>query len=316
MITQDIKLAAQSLVSGNLVAFPTETVYGLGADARNPVAISKVFAAKGRPADHPLIVHIGNLEQLSEWALEIPDSAWKLARHFWPGPLTLILRKRPSVSKLITGGQDTVGIRIPNHPLTLKLLQEFGAAIVGPSANKYGHVSPTTAQHVADDLGASVSCILDGGACQVGIESTIVALTEEPIILRAGMISPTQLSQVIGHPVSTRAQTTIRTAGMHASHYAPNTPLQLCDNVFATTQQFATSGQKLAVLSFDEQPNNLPKNIVWQQASSDPVVYAHDLYATLRNLDQLDCELILLQQVPNEPAWLAIQDRLARASYN
>ncbi len=318
MITQDIDFAVQCLQQGDLVAFPTETVYGLGADARNPLAVQKVFQAKGRPADHPLIVHIGSIEQLDEWAQDIPAIAWDLATHFWPGPLTLILRKQPNVSTVVTGGQDTIGIRIPNHPLTLKLLQQFGAAIVGPSANKYGHVSPTTAQHVADDLGTAVHCILDGGPCTVGIESTIIALTQEqPIIMRAGMIRAAEISMLIGNQVTTYQQTPtlIRTAGMHAAHYAPATPVQISADLLTSLQQLHNQGKKIAVLSFQPSPNSLHDNIYWQQASTDPTIYAHDLYANLRDLDHLHMEVILIEQVPNQPAWLAINDRLNRASY-
>jgi len=202
-----IEKAAALLRQGELVAFPTETVYGLGADASNPEAVAKIFAAKGRPADHPLIVHIPGVEHLDRWAREIPETAFASAKAFWPGPLTLILKRQPNVPDAVTGGQDTVGIRVPGHPLALELLKAFDGGVAAPSANRFGHVSPTTAQHVHDELGSAVAMVLDGGPCRVGIESTIVNLTgPQSRILRPGMISAADLGRVLGRMPGTCGQ--------------------------------------------------------------------------------------------------------------
>ena len=191
-----IEQAADLLHRGKLVAIPTETVYGLGADASNPEAVAKIFQAKGRPADHPLIVHLAYASQMKDWAEEVPDSALRLASAFWPGPLTMILRKKASVPAVVTGGQETVALRVPDNPVALWLLRVFGGGIAAPSANRFGRISPTTAQHVAEELGDAVDCILDGGPCTVGVESTIIDLTDQqPTILRPGRITRSQLEE-------------------------------------------------------------------------------------------------------------------------
>lgn len=316
-ITTDILSCANILRNGELVAFPTETVYGLGADARNPQAIMKVFAAKGRPADHPLIVHLASTQQLELWARDIPEAAWRLAEHFWPGPLTMILFKQDNVSSLITGGQDTIGLRIPKHPLTLQLLQDFGSGLVGPSANKYGRVSPTSAMHVAIDLEDAVSAILDGGDCEVGIESTIINLTgDAPIIMRSGAITSEDIAKVLGQEVlfNTEAKPVIRTSGSHESHYAPVTRVSLLnrhDLISAVNQQ---DSLKFSVISFMERPANIDSTIYWQHVDNDPKKYAHNLYANLRFHDQLKNDVIFIEKPPTESSWLAILDRLLRAS--
>lgn len=314
-ITKNIPAAIEFLNNGELVSFPTETVYGLGADARNPIAINKVFQAKGRPADHPLIVHIHDAEQLNFWAINIPPAAWTLAKYFWPGPLTLVLNKHPNVSELITGGQDTIALRVPNHPLALELLHRFGSGLVGPSANIYGHVSPTTAEHVAADLSNSVAAILDGGACDVGIESTIVCLTTTtPTIMRQGQISAEQISQVLGCDVIINiASNNIRVSGTHESHYAPSTPVNLIasNNLIIFLQKL---NKPYSVISFQDKPIFVPDNIYWQKTSDNPQIYAHDLYANLRAHDQLNNDLIIIEQPPTNQAWAAINDRLTRAS--
>lgn len=318
-ITSNIEIAARQLQAGELVAFPTETVYGLGADAANPAAIQKVFSAKGRPADHPLIVHIENAKQLPSWACRIPHIAWGLAERFWPGPLTLILPKQIGVSPLITGGQDTIAIRIPSHPITLQLLRAFGGAIVGPSANKYGRVSPTTAEHVASDLGNAVAVILDGGECSVGLESTILDLTAtQPVIRRSGAITAADLSTALAQPISIdlNANATIRTSGSHASHYAPVTTVRLFTYSELVTAAVLLQQQnsKFSVLSFEAKPSNINANIYWQHAPLDHKQYAHDLYANLRMHDSLDNHVILIERPPQDALWLAIIDRLTRAS--
>lgn len=317
-ISTNLDLALEYLKSGKLVSFPTETVYGLGADARNPNAIQKVFQVKGRPATHPLIVHLAAATQLAEWTQDIPATAWQLAKHFWPGPLTLILPKHPQASNLITGGQDTIAVRVPKHPLTLELLKQFGGGLVGPSANKYGRVSPTLAAHVAADLGVEVALILDGGACTVGIESTIVNLcSATPMIMRAGQISAAQIEEVLNEKVIVHPATaaTIRVPGSDKSHYAPHTPLQVLTyaDLLQTVQELQRQAKTLSVISFQQKPINLSTHLYWQQVQFDPDDFAHNLYANLRAHDQLNNSVILLEQPPLTNPWTAIQDRLARA---
>ncbi len=315
-ITTDINLAVAQLRAGNLVAFPTETVYGLGAAADNPTAVLKVFQTKGRPADHPVIVHIGNTQELSTWAQNIPAAAWILAETFWPGSLTMLLQKKEHVSSLITGGQETIGIRIPQHPLTLKMLQAFGNGVVGPSANKYGRVSPTQAQHVAQDLAAHDVLILDGGMAQVGIESTIVDLTgATPIIRRLGAISAAQIEATLQQTVRVEIAhgANIRTPGSHAVHYAPLTPTVLASSAEFTTLLNKYAGSKISVLSWQQPPAEL-QNIYWQQAANTPTEYAKELYANLRQHDQLQNDIIIVEAPPNTKEWGAILDRLTRAS--
>lgn len=316
-ITTDLNLALQHLQNGDLVAFPTETVYGLGADAKNEQAIRKVFSAKGRPADHPLIVHLASAQQMTEWAQNIPAEAFVLAQHFWPGPLTMILCKQPSVSNLITGGQDTIALRVPKHPATLELLQRFRSGLVGPSANQYGFVSPTTADHVATDLGDAVAAILDGGTCNVGIESTIISLLSDRVtIMRQGAITAAQLSQVLQYNVTINTpDTSVRVSGSHASHYAPHTPAFVLpmDLLLQRVAEYSAQHTKYSVISLHAKPATLDANIFWQQVSTDPENYAHDLYSNLRSHDQLHNDAILIEQVPNNTEWAAVADRLQRA---
>jgi len=309
------------LTAGELVAFPTETVYGLGADASNADAVAKIFAAKGRPADHPLIVHLPADDWVEHWAQSIPDPAWELMESFWPGPLTLILKKQPWVPDLITGGQQTVGLRVPGHPVALELLRRFSersapAGVAAPSANRFGRVSPTTATHVAAELGNRVSLVLDGGACAVGIESTIVDCSRQtPVILRPGHIAPAHLAEVLGFaPEIETAEGAPRVPGALPAHYAPNTPLRLLTP--AELERMLDAGRRVALLAhtsamaacLDRLPEDCRKLL-----SDDPVVYAHDLYAALRALDSCGAECIALEQTPQTPVWSAINDRLRRA---
>ncbi|MDR2000940.1 MAG: threonylcarbamoyl-AMP synthase, partial [Zoogloeaceae bacterium] len=312
-----INKAAALLRAGELVAFPTETVYGLGADAANPDAVAKIFAAKGRPADHPLIVHLPDYRHLEHWAREIPVAAHALAAAFWPGPLTMILKRQPQVSGAVTGGQDTVGLRVPGHPLALELLSAFGGGIAAPSANRFGHVSPTTAQHVHDELGASVAMVLDGGPCRVGIESTIVDLSGPQCrILRPGMISAADLGRVLGYqPETGSGKTAPRVSGSLAAHYAPTTPLSLLapNALIAAVREALAANQKIGVIASTACPL-MDERLIWQQAPSDASGFAHDLYARLRELDSLGLTRILIQQPPQNEDWRAINDRLQRAS--
>jgi L-threonylcarbamoyladenylate synthase len=309
--------AAALLRQGELVAFPTETVYGLGADAANPAAVAKIFVAKGRPADHPLIVHLPGDDHLDKWAREVPDVAFELAEAFWPGPLTLILKRGPNVWDVVTGGQDTVGLRVPGHPMALELLREFNGGIAAPSANRFGRISPTTAQHVRDELGDAVSMVLDGGPCRVGIESTILDLSgAQPTILRPGMIGREDIAQVLGAmPAQGAGVTAPRVPGSLAAHYAPRTPLALVpgDGLPIALRNAIAAGEKIAVLSCLEPPLE-HERVVWRHAPTDSAGFAHDLYLNLRELDALGCARIVIQRPPQTAAWRAIMDRLERAA--
>jgi L-threonylcarbamoyladenylate synthase len=312
----DITRAAAQLKAGELVAFPTETVYGLGADASNTDAVRKVFVAKGRPADHPLIVHIADTVQLSNWAREIPHAVHTLAQKFWPGPLTLVLKRHPNVPDAVTGGQDTVAIRVPSHPVARALLRAFGGGIAAPSANRFGRVSSTTAAHVREEFGDAVACVLDGGATDVGIESTIVDCSgAAPTLLRPGMITPQQIEAVLGKPLAAPQAKTPRVSGMLDKHYAPQTPLMQMegDLVVELAHSLVRQGKHVAVLARTKlQP--LLDNLTWVAAPVDAAGYAHDLYANLRALDHAGCDAILVEQPPDEAEWLAIRDRLNRAA--
>jgi len=326
VVTQaEIQAAAALLRSGGTVAIPTETVYGLGADASNAQAVRQIFKIKGRPQFHPLIVHIENASKLEKWARNIPDAAHLLAQNFWPGALTLILQRQPHVLDEITGGQDTVGLRAPDHPVATALLREFGGGIAAPSANRFGHVSPTTAQHVRDEFGTQVGMILEGGACRVGLESTIISLVQEvPVLLRPGGIAVEALEDVLNMKlalVQSGAESganKIRVSGTMDSHYAPVTPLELhrTEALWQRVAQLGVRQHKVAVLTVGEKmPNNMHSGT---QIFAMPVQaerYAHDLYATLRHFDQLDFDYLLLEAPPTSPTWLAVNDRIQRAAH-
>jgi L-threonylcarbamoyladenylate synthase len=318
----EIERAAAILRAGGLVAFPTETVYGLGADASNPDAVAKIFAAKGRPQDHPLIVHLAGVELLGQWAADIPAAAQQLAAAFWPGPLTLILKRAAGVPDCITGGQDTVGLRIPGHAVALELLRAFAgeaggrsfSGIAAPSANKFGRISPTAAAHVRAELGEAVDCILDGGECEIGIESTIVDLSRgRPVLLRPGQITAAQIAAVLGAEVEAADAAAPRAPGALASHYAPRTPLYLVSAAELSARLSALRGQKTAVLARSEAPSGL-KDVYWQEAPRAVAGYAHELYASLRRLDALGCAAILVEVPPPVPGWQGVNDRLRRAA--
>jgi L-threonylcarbamoyladenylate synthase len=311
---QEIEKAAEILRAGGLVAFPTETVYGLGADASNPAALKKVFAAKGRPADHPLIVHLADMSELRHWAAEVPRVAWLLAEKFWPGPLTMVLKCAPKVSSLITGGQNTIGVRVPSHPVAQQLLKAFGGGIAAPSANRFGRLSPTTAAHVREELGAAVDLVLDGGDCEVGIESTIVDLTRDPpAILRPGRISAQQIADALLTPIGAADSASPRVPGSLAAHYAPRTPLKLVhpDEIEAFVR--GQSGIPVAVLARRSRPRE-SKAALWQVAPENPEEYARILYAILRRMDAAGCQLIVVEALPQLPEWAGVRDRLGRAA--
>lgn len=307
-----IKDAAATLRRGGLVAFPTETVYGLGADASNPAAVARIYRVKGRPAGHPVIVHIGDVGQLRLWAREIPEHAARLADRFWPGPLTLVLRRAAGVRDDLTGGQDTIGLRVPGHPVALELLREFGGGIAAPSANRFGRISPTSAEHVLNDLGSDVDLILDGGACEIGIESTIVDLSRgKPVVLRPGRIAEKDITEVLSVTASPRDAASPRAPGALLSHYAPRRPLRLIESDEWEQRMLRTSA-RTGVMSFHARPAG-DASAIWIVGSSDPQRYAHDLYANLRALDSSGCDEILVEEPPTSPAWAAVRDRLSRA---
>ena len=312
----ELARAVEVLRAGGLVAFPTETVYGLGADASNPDAVKRIYAAKGRPRDHPVIVHVASAAQLADWARDIPEAAQKLAQRYWPGPLTLVLKRAPHVSDLVTGGQDTVALRVPSHRVAQALLRGFGGGIAAPSANRYGRVSATTADHVRAELGTEVDCVLDGGACEVGIESTIVDVSgAQPALLRPGSITAAQLEQALGAALGAASASSPRVPGMLAKHYAPQTPLMLmeADLVVELAASLSRQGQRVAVLARSaRQP--IQQGVKWISAPQEPAGYAHDLYANLRALDHAGCSAILVEEPPLEPAWAAVHDRLTRAA--
>ena len=311
-----IRRAAALLAHGGLVAFPTETVYGLGADAGNASAVARIFEAKRRPADHPVIVHVIGIDEAAQWASSVPAGARALAARFWPGPLTMILPRATHVLDVVTGGQSSVGLRAPAHPVARALLQTFGSGIAAPSANRFGHVSPTTAEHVLDDLEDSVDLILDGGPCDIGIESTIVAFTNDPpLLLRPGGISFDALAEVLGQAPVAADATAPRASGTLPSHYATHTPAQLVahDGLRAEISQLEDRDERVAVLALNAAP---PPGFegVWISAPREPTAYAQLLYANLRTLDRADADAILIEHVPDDPPWTAIRDRLARAT--
>ena len=276
----EIETAVQALRDGELVAFPTETVYGLGANAQNPAAVRRIFEAKGRPPNHPVIVHLDSPRYLHRWVREVPDSAARLADAFWPGPLTLVMRRAANVHDVITGGQDTIAIRVPAHPMAQQLLTAFGGGIAAPSANRFGRLSPTRAEHVREEFGESVRVILDGGECQIGLESTIVAFEDGSVRL-----------------------------------LRPGTPLTVvpAGEIDGQAEAASAGGRRVAVLA-QRLPLRSHKWVTWINAGRRPEMYGRDLYTNLRTLDKAGCQQILVQAVPEGERWDAIRDRLLRAA--
>jgi len=316
MDNHELDKAVAILRRGGLVAFPTETVYGLGADAGNPAALKKLYAAKGRPAEHPVIVHIADMAQLMRWAREITPVAQKLAQKFWPGPLTMLFKRAPGVSDAVTGGQDTVGIRIPSHPVAHALLKKFGGGVAAPSANRFGRISATTADHVHSEFGSLVDFVFDSGQCDVGIESTIVDATGEvPVLLRPGHITAAEIEAAADKKLGMPTAQTPRASGTLAAHYAPATPLLVMegDLLLELAATLTHQGKRIAVLARSALQPLLP-GIVWLAAPPDAHGYAHDLYTNLRRLDAADCDVILVEQLPQRPEWAAVNDRLGRAA--
>jgi L-threonylcarbamoyladenylate synthase len=308
-VTSEVRRAAQILRAGGLVAFPTETVYGLGADAENPQAIQRLYAVKRRPPDHPVIVHFANADTAFAWAHKPSPVALKLAEWFWPGPLTLILERSLRAKNFVTGGQETVGLRVPGHPIAQALLDEFRGAIAAPSANRFGFVSPTTAAHVREDLGKDVELVLEGGPSEVGIESTILDLSGAvPVLLRPGHLSKEQLEAVVG-PIAEKVSTSPRHSGGLERHYAPRTPARLVAT-HALDREIAKGKEKVAVLAFSRPDERVD---FWLRMPREPQGYAQRMYAALRELDTAGCERILVEAPPDSPEWAAVRDRLKRA---
>ena len=305
-MSSEVRRAAQILRAGGLVAFPTETVYGLGADAASEKAIARLYAAKGRPADHPVIIHFASAEQAFAWARDIPRAARELAHRFWPGPLTLILKRSALAKDFVTGGQDTVGLRVPSHPVAHELLSLFAGAVAAPSANRFGRVSPTTAAHVHEDLGTDVELVLEGGPSDVGIESTIVDLSGgAAVLLRPGAISRQQIEEVI--PV-TDQRSSVRHSGGLERHYAPRTPARLVPT-HDLDKEISKRGS-VAVLAFSRPDERVD---FWLRMPREPQAYAQKLYAALRELDTAECEQILVEAPPDTVEWAAVRDRVKRA---
>jgi L-threonylcarbamoyladenylate synthase len=308
-----IALAVAALKRGEVIGLPTETVYGLAADAANPAAVARIFALKGRPADHPLIVHIGDATHLRQWASVVPGVAAALATAFWPGPLTMILPRHPRVADVVTGGQQTVGLRCPRHPLALQVLQAFGGALAAPSANRFGRISPTTAAHVREEFGDAVPIVLDGGECEVGIESTIIDLSSStPRILRPGRITRAQVESVIGAVAVESSEHSPRASGTLEAHYAPRTPMLLLARpaLLREAREQEAFGKRLAVLAVAELPPGLAGLVLPAQSAA----YAHRLYAALRELDAGGQQVLLVERPPDGAEWLAVHDRLRRAA--
>ncbi len=305
-----IKDAATSLINGDLVAFPTETVYGLGADAGNEKAVKKIYQVKGRPSDHPLIVHISNLKQLDKWAREIPEYAIKLARSFWPGPMTLILPRTTLAKDFITGGQDNVGIRIPDQTLALALLTEFeqqgGAGVAAPSANRFGKVSPTTAKAVEAELGAfldSKDLILDGGSCEVGVESTIIdCTTPSPIILRPGAVTSSMIKDTTGLEVSSENILKTKASGLLESHYAPSAKVIL--------DQTPNKGDGFIALS----DIKTPEGVIRLASPKNNIEYAKQIYQALRDGDEKNIAKVFIKLPTGDDIAVAIRDRMKKAA--
>ncbi|MGW3097456.1 L-threonylcarbamoyladenylate synthase [Streptomyces sp. NPDC001102] len=313
----DIDKAAGVLRAGGLVGLPTETVYGLGANAEDPAAVARIFQVKGRPPSHPLIVHIGSAEQLGDWAEDVPETARLLAEHFWPGPLTLVLRRGARVPLEATGGLETVAVRVPAHPTALALLSAFGGGVTAPSANRFGSVSPTTADDVRAELGDAVDCVLDGGPCEVGVESTIVDATGEvPSILRPGGVTREDLEAVLGHPLAVPTTSDIRVPGQHPSHYAPNARVVLVEpeNVVAEAQRAQALGHQVGVFLPSSYADAALKAHAVVPVPDSMTAYAHGLFGFLRDLDRQGCDLIVASLPVEEGLGLAIANRLRRAA--
>ena len=319
VINTTVEQAAFQIRAGELVAFPTETVYGLGADASNDAAVAKIFAAKGRPADHPLIVHVASAAQVSDYASSVPPYAERLMAAFWPGPLTVILPRQPGVATAAAGGQDSIGLRCPSHPLALEFLKQCNTGVAGPSANKFGRVSPTTAQHVRQEFGDALM-VLDGGPCSVGIESSIVDCTRSaPVLLRPGVLTRAELSVACGQPVLS-ADDLIddqapRAPGTLESHYAPNAAVRLMDaNAIQTALDLLGADAAHIAVYARSVVRIKSAEVLYRRMPDDALATAEQLFAVLRDFDAQGVKLIWIEPVPKATAWDGVRDRLARAA--
>ncbi len=312
-----IAAGAQALAAGRLVGFPTETVYGLGADALDPDAVASVFRAKGRPTDHPLICHVADAAGAEALVAGMTPAARALADAFWPGPLTLVMHRAPAVPDAVTGGRDTVAVRVPAHPVALALLGAFGGPVAAPSANRFGRPSPTRARDVVEELGDAAAIVIDGGPCAIGIESTVVDMTTDPSqVLRPGRISAAQLSQVLGRPVAARASGPARAPGMLESHYAPGARVEVVDDPARAVQRamaFSTAGEHVAVLA-PGPLSDVPPGCTELGPAGSPDDYAARLYAAFRRADAEEVQVIIAVPPPAEGIGVAVRDRLARAA--
>ena len=311
---ETIRQAAEIIRRGGIVAFPTETVYGLGADVFNPLAAARIFEVKRRPYFDPLIVHVANYTDLKKLVREIPSDAKRLMERFWPGPLTVVLYKKEDVPDIVTSGLPTVAIRMPKHPMTLKLIELVGSPIVGPSANLFGYLSPTTAEHVQDQLGGQVDFILDGGPCEVGVESTILSFSEEkPRLLRPGGVPLEEIESIIGEVEMTPVNEGKPSApGMLPRHYAPHTPIILD---WSKKNLDSYRKKKIGLLAFQESKNFLKfRQVEVLSKKGDFREAAASLFSAIRRLDALNLDLILAETVPEVGLGRAIMDRLRRAS--
>ena len=316
----DVAAAVDALRAGELVAFPTETVYGLGADAANPEAVQRLFAVKGRPADHPVIVHVAHARQLDELGRDVRDAAHRLADEFWPGALTIVVERNPGrVVARVTGGRATVGLRVPDHPLARALLDAFGGGVAAPSANRFGRVSPTTAQHVRADLGDDVRAVLDGGPCRVGVESTIVDVTsEEPAILRLGGVGRAEVERVVGRPVGLRTRGEVAAPGALPSHYAPRVAVEVVDasDVVARARALTAAGRRGGLLALAGVVPEHPDGLVVFDAPRDVDEFAHVLYDRFRAADACELDVLLVVNPPDSDGLgAAVADRVWRASH-
>jgi L-threonylcarbamoyladenylate synthase len=319
--SQAILAAAARIQAGELVGFPTETVYGLGADASSDTAVAGIFAAKGRPSDHPLIVHLADAAQVSDYASSVPPFAARLMAAFWPGPLTVILPRRDGVAAAAAGGQNSIGLRCPDHPVALAFLKACATGVAGPSANRFGRVSPTTAAHVAQEFGDEL-LVLDGGPCEVGIESSIVDCTRSrPVLLRPGVLTRAQLEAACGEPVLAKdelpseAGSAPRASGTLEAHYAPNAKVRLMDAgaIQTALDLLGADAAHIAVYARDVLRIKSEK-VLFRRMPGDALATAQQLFAVLRSFDDQGARLIWIENPPARPEWDGVRDRLGRAA--
>jgi L-threonylcarbamoyladenylate synthase len=312
---ESITAAVAVLRRGGLVGLPTETVYGLAADAENELAVRRIFAVKGRPSTQPLIVHIADRTALESWAREVPPAAWALAEAFWPGPLTLVLPRSGRASDAVTGGQETVALRVPGHPVALAVLRSFGGGVAAPSANRFGRVSPTRAEHVRADLGSEVDLVIDGGSARVGVESTIVDLSRgEPTLLRPGGLPREELERILGRPLAIPKQSPVRAPGSFPSHYAPRAGVLLAQPGEAIARALVLSSEGARVAVAVPQGVEVPEALVCLRVPGEVEGLARELYSLLRAIDAAGVDVGVVSVPGEEGLGLAIVDRLRRAA--